>query len=413
MHLRAAALVAAAALLAAPAAADTLRVPSEAYPQLQDAVDASADGDTILVGPGTLPEGAVLEGRHDLRIRGVDGAVLDSEGITLVSCDRITISGIAFEDATDTSTAVSAVDCAFLVLKDLRIEGYDGDAILLEGCDRARVTGCTVADGGAAGLRDRTSVDLAIDRCTFAGNGGGGIVLSEEEETGSDRARVTRNTISGPGHGISGRGNDLRVEGNALVPEEGTGILLGEDGDFTGGLVRRNTVTTGALGHRGISVRGDGARVSRNDVEGSVGIGVYTRGSGNRVDGNRVTGCFQGVHTSGSDTVVAGNVATATTSIGIFVTQGGDSLVTGNRVLDAGDTGFAVNQPGAVVTRNFCEGAATAFSSDFPPATYVGNAAGGSSFADFVTTYSEGQYTMARNRFETVIFDYEPPPLEL
>src|SRR5687768_11774016 len=117
-------------LLPAPALAETFRVePGEGNP-IQAAVDAASDGDTILVGAGTYSNSVQVTGKNSLRIRGVEGTVLDSSGIYLDGCERVTIEGIAFVDATDTQLAIDANGCPRLVLRGLRVEGYDGTQIL-------------------------------------------------------------------------------------------------------------------------------------------------------------------------------------------------------------------------------------------------------------------------------------------
>src|SRR5688572_4599145 len=212
---------AAAVLFPAAALAGTLRVPSEDYPDIQAAVNASADGDTILVAAGIYWTSVQVTGKNNLRIRGVEGTILDSSGIYLDDCERVTIDGIAFVDATDTQLAIDANACPRLTLRNLRIEGYDGTSILLEGCHGARVTKCTVVDGPGVGLRDVGSEDLFIDKCTFSGNTGWAIDLSTGAETVSPRARVSKNTVTGPAFGITADGEDLRVEGNTIDLETG------------------------------------------------------------------------------------------------------------------------------------------------------------------------------------------------
>ena len=82
MRLLAAAAVAAALGLAAasPALADTLKVPSELYPDIQTAVTAAADGDTVLVAPGTYNEIVMVMDKTNLVIRGRARPVLNGPG---------------------------------------------------------------------------------------------------------------------------------------------------------------------------------------------------------------------------------------------------------------------------------------------------------------------------------------------
>ena len=76
----AAAFVLAVAASAAAARASTLKVPSDDYPTIQDAVDAAGPGDVVLVGPGEYLESVVLDGKSDLRIRGKGSPVVRPQG---------------------------------------------------------------------------------------------------------------------------------------------------------------------------------------------------------------------------------------------------------------------------------------------------------------------------------------------
>ena len=73
------------ALLAVPALdarADTLRVPSQ-YPTIQEAIDASHDGDTVLVAPGTYVQGLTIHYRKILALESESGAeatIIDGAG---------------------------------------------------------------------------------------------------------------------------------------------------------------------------------------------------------------------------------------------------------------------------------------------------------------------------------------------
>src|SRR5688572_28416139 len=82
MRLLVAATVAAARGLAAasPAFADTLKVPSESYPDIQTAVTAAADGDTVSVAPGTYNEIVMVMDKTNLVIRGRARPVMNGPG---------------------------------------------------------------------------------------------------------------------------------------------------------------------------------------------------------------------------------------------------------------------------------------------------------------------------------------------
>jgi nitrous oxidase accessory protein NosD len=416
MHLSPAAVVFASglALLAArPALAETLRVPSEDYPTIQSAVNASSEGDTILVAEGDYDSSFVVAERSRLRIKGLPGATVLSSQVSIVDCDRVTIEGLRFVDESDTGFAVVASGTTRLVLKNLVIEGYDGEGISLSHCTGPRVTGCVVKDGPGLGLGDVDSTDLVVEKCSFTNLGGLAVDLSTEEGNGSDRARLSRNTIVSGSGGIAAEGEDLRVEGNTVTLESGDGIVLGAATEGPGASVRKNAVVTSGFPFRAIDVRGSGATVSKNTATGPVGVGLFVLGDGSRIEGNAATGAVQGFNLVRSDLLVAGNVATSALDIGFIIQQGQNSTITRNRVIENGvehANGFSISQPGSVISKNFvAEGSYVAFSPYFSPMTFTANVSEGALFADFLTSESESAYVLSRNRFEIVTFNYVPP----
>jgi hypothetical protein len=403
----------AAVLFPAAAFADTIQVvPGEGNP-IQDAVDASSDGDTILVGPGTYTSGVVIIGKNNLRIRGGMGTLLESTGFYLEVCERVTIDGFQFANATDAQVGIHANACPQLTLKNLRVEGYGDAGILLEACDGARVTKVFVLDGPGAGLRDVGSEGLVIEKSTFKGNAGWAIDLSTAEEGGSHGSRISRNTVTGPAFGIAADGEDLRVEGNTIDLETGPGILLGVNAEAARALVQRNAVDTTGNGERGIDVEGPLCRVAKNSVTGGAGLGIIVQGNGSRIEGNTVTagGISQGFHCDGDDLRVTGNVAQGVQGFSFFVGQGSRSLLSRNRALDAGSIGFYLSQPDAVVTKNVSQGAVTGFSLNIFPMTLTANVAEESSYTDVISSFSESQFVLSRNRFTTFVWDYVFDPV--
>ena len=84
---------------AAASASATIRVPED-QPTIQDAVDAAAPGDLVLIAPGTYAESVDVE-TENLVIRGLDrnGVILDG-GFELENGIRVLADGVAVENMT-------------------------------------------------------------------------------------------------------------------------------------------------------------------------------------------------------------------------------------------------------------------------------------------------------------------------
>jgi hypothetical protein len=143
-------------LLAAPAVeAATRRVPSD-YPKIQEAMDASAVGDTVLVAPGTYSDHEAGAGGTQICVSLRDGVTLRSEAgaaVTTISMLDVvngslfwgnnltsgtTIEGFTFTSAPDAAGAgrfsscgqATIRDCVFRdlsIFSDAGVGCYDGD----------------------------------------------------------------------------------------------------------------------------------------------------------------------------------------------------------------------------------------------------------------------------------------------
>jgi hypothetical protein len=141
-----------------------------------------------------------------------------------------------------------------------------------------------------------------------------------------------------------------------------------------------------------------------------MGIGILVQGERNRIEGNTATGgIFQAFHLEGDDHRITGNLAQGSLSLGFYVSQGTGGTLTRNRSLDSGNKGFFVHQPGAVLVKNVAEGAEVGFDLDAVPMTLTGNVGEGNSYTDVISVFSESQYVLSKNRFETFIWDYVIP----
>jgi parallel beta-helix repeat protein len=174
------------------------RVPSASYPTIQAAIDAAADGDLILVEPGTYREQIVIDKSVRLQGWGARSTVIDATGTTqgpaiLVSGNTGTrIDGFTVTGASGGGIVVSGN------VSDLRISNND-------------IVANSASCGGGIRIGNPDLVDAANDRVDVANNyvvsnaatgGGGGIAVC----TGSDAYLVRGNYVCGNVSNGSGGG---------------------------------------------------------------------------------------------------------------------------------------------------------------------------------------------------------------
>lgn len=164
MPARFAALVLAAWAVASPAAAATLRVERDGsgeFMVIQEAVDAAAVGDTILVGPGHYSESTFVNGFHQNV-----WVTVDSLTIRGVEREQVIIGPEAGPVGWDT-IGIGALEPKMVTIENLTIaNAYHGTCIAGE---RQIVRGCRIRDG-FAGVVSYALLETLVEDCVFDNN---------------------------------------------------------------------------------------------------------------------------------------------------------------------------------------------------------------------------------------------------
>lgn len=235
--------------LSGPATASTLRVPSE-YSTIQEAVDAAASGDEILLasgeysGPGNtrieiIGIDLVLRSESGPRATRIAAPPSDSETwafrVVLGTGNAVTISGIGFEFlAGRFGAAISASgqgvirvqNCDFMDCESPATNGSEsGGAVLVDGEVDAAFLGCrflrNIATRGG-GLSIQTSAPVTIDECTFRANSGGGLWLGRSSSVSVLGSQF--NNHGGKGALVTEPGNDVSIERSLFVSNSGISL---------------------------------------------------------------------------------------------------------------------------------------------------------------------------------------------
>jgi predicted outer membrane repeat protein len=303
----------------------TINVPSD-QPTLQDAFDASVDGDTIVVGRGTWAGfSGILGFGVDLTIRSQDpqdpdivlGTVIAGAFVDGPTGDGLLrIEGVCFGGAVDLSASfatfencsftTSGIDCfqAGLTVRNcvftncsLPAGGVGGGGaiqvapsadsfLVLE--DSAFYNNSSTASGGAVST---AFIDVSIERCIFSGNtsgGSGGAVYAEE----GNRVEISNSTFCG--NTAESSGGAINAFGYELLLEEC--VITANRAGGTGGGAVLTSVDSGQLRRcvvQGNTAGGSGGGVAVGGPAPLIATGGITTVCGNLPD--QSTGALSGI----------------------------------------------------------------------------------------------------------------------
>ncbi len=242
------------------------RVPSE-YPDIQTGLDVCAEGDTVLLAPGTYrgegntnliidrvnlvlssetgPDDTLIDGEGASPGIHVDGWLVDSrttiEGLTLRNCAQPYFGGAL-------RITHSQPSLKNLILED-NWAGHNGgaiyasgDSLLMENCVLRRNS--AAADGGAMSLSRCSAV---IRGCLFEGNEAGDGGAIDSYEGGSDPADIRIENCTFADNGAGNRGAALYSEageslGQGRMPRLHANIFAGNSAGQGGAIHAQYTV---------------------------------------------------------------------------------------------------------------------------------------------------------------------------
>ncbi len=286
----------------------TLRVPGD-HPSIQAAVDAAADGDTILVSAGTYAEQVIIRERTGLILKAKGAAVIDGGAsgtpLTIRSSTDVTVTGFTLE--AQLGAALLSQLNQDLTLSRLTIPSHAGPGILDLLSRGLAVESSSVASTGGDCIQLYRSQDSVVSRNELGGCGGAAVEVSI-----GDRNDISRNAIHGTHEeaiGLRVSSSQNSITGNTIEDVVENGILI--DVDSSRNVVGENELS--GVGESGIVLDGDSNLVTRNRVSAprEHGIVIESTGSGNRLERNRVEGAgHDGFAVEGSANSLIRNRAT-------------------------------------------------------------------------------------------------------
>lgn len=281
-------LVAALVLLAATARCETLKVPQQ-HETIQAAVDASAEGDVILVSKGTYTS-FTISGKPGRTVRGKSKVVIDGAG-----------SGLPI---------INVENSPGTVLSKLTVTGGTGFAINLDDLSEGSTISKCKVDGGSVGVAIG-GTDMLVEKCRFENITGFGVSMLN----GSTDIALEKNRLEATEGGFEVFGSGHRILKNRIEASTSDGIYL-EASTCT---IEKNTLD--GLSANGIDVMGDDNVIVKNKIRNADENGIEVE---QELKALEVTG-----------NTFEKNIVTASDGHGFFVAAGGNTF-TKNKTKQSG-----------------------------------------------------------------------------
>ena len=214
------------------------------------------------------------------------------------------------------------------------------------------------------------SNDNLIERCTFADDGGGGIVMVRSDRNTARYNVLTRDAAGNEAALAVYGGTGNRIERNSMVGNPQRGIYVSGAGPFGTG----EPSVAGLIWHNTVSQNFDGVvvdqgatetQVERNSVTDNRRIGIGLLGPRNTASRNRVlyngTDGYVGaggIMIGSTGNIVENNLSRRNTGDGILTGEGflfppaTGALIIRNRSNENSDDGIQLKSPGNTVTQN-------------------------------------------------------------
>ena len=332
---------------------------------ISEAVEAAADGDTILVKPGTYSEAIVID--KDITLMG-DGPreeivlTVDEGSIMELRDSDATLTGFTFTGPTSDGVIVSGGSPALegLVFREVGMP-YEGGSECSRPCDSL-----SIIDGSTATVRGNTFIDGG----SLNAGGGAAPRIEGNELTGGpyiplsdvgEGTIVRRNTVSAAhreGIGIYRRTTAL-IEGNMITGAGSNGITVGFVESGVDPVIRGNTVSGSQTGisvalHAAPTIEGNTivdnrTGIAAGDAPGTAiidnqltdnQVGITIEGSAGSVTGNTVRGGSVGILISGlldpnaESPRLIDNLIEGASDRGLVIGARSSPKLSGNRVCD-------------------------------------------------------------------------------
>jgi parallel beta-helix repeat protein len=202
-------------LLPTMASASTIKVaPTGSTQAIQDAVNAAAPGDTIVVAPGTYRGPTISVTKSDLTMTGGKAAIIDASGDTY----GITVgTKLTFDEG----PSCPAFGVSNFKLRGLTVSNADHTGIFLFGVDGFEVSGGSYVNNGEYGIFPRCSRNGLISQNSGGGGNDATIYVGVDHNV-----TVEKNNLTNAELGIELESTDNSIVRGNKLSENTTGIFV-------------------------------------------------------------------------------------------------------------------------------------------------------------------------------------------
>ena len=307
----------------------------ERYSTIQAAVNASAEGGTVLVCPGTYPEQVVLS--KPLIIKGVNNPAANQSSAII----RIPAGGLTVNVG----------------------NGTDQAQLVMQGTTNAQFVNLVVDGAGGSCSAPTSAIKLYnVGDATWTSSAGivSGVTIRNQcgEGVNAENSYITlQNSVvhDVSGNGFRASGGDVLVSNNSMHNVGGWGAWLTASANS---IVQNNTLSTNS----GIIVDGSSTlvQVSGNVIGPYTGTGILVVESGVNVKSNKINGAYSGIWLyKASNSFVQNNTLNHMYSFGIVDEASlTNNLIQSNLLIDMpkGIVVYNSDAAGDVVTLNTFNG---------------------------------------------------------
>ena len=313
------------------------------FDSIQDAIDASSDGDRILVYAGTYSETLIIN--HKIDLFGEDKSTVVINGAN--SGDRITItatnvniSHFSIRNCGTTATnAVILIDSGNTLITDNIIESGGKHGIFINNCNDNIIYDNTIRSNSGNGLYFNNSNSNDITYNSITSNSNEGLFLyNSSNNTIQNNAAIQSNSYNGIF--LNETCNDNIISNNNISSNTKNGIFLNDHCDD-------NTLSSNDIfsnSDSGIRQENSSTNtMSSSNIDSNTDYGIMIVGSTNMIQSNTIR--YNGIHGiilfADDNNIISSNTIIGNTYDGIRLSNSTSDSIYGNEISD--NSGYGIN----------------------------------------------------------------------
>ncbi|ONK15788.1 Stage V sporulation protein K [Streptomyces sp. MP131-18] len=199
------------------------------YATVTEALAAAADGDVLVLGPGTYRENLVIE--QSVTVRGPGEAkdgparIAPPDGVPLTVRGSATVQELRIEGQ-DTAAPAVLIENSTPELSGLTVHTASASGIEVRGGARPTVRRCSVSNPTGTGISVTDGAGGLFEECEVAESGQPGVTVRGPAHLRLEGCRIRRS--GGAGLSVSGEGSAVDAVNCAVQDVRGTGVQLAD-----------------------------------------------------------------------------------------------------------------------------------------------------------------------------------------